>query len=84
LRYILLFVLLSILITILVAVLISLGILPMGFFFVIFLPFISTGGVFSKEKRPAIRERPPTFCPNCGFPLKGYENFCPRCGVRLR
>ncbi len=26
----------------------------------------------------------PKFCPNCGYPLEGWENYCPRCGYKLK
>ncbi len=75
--------LLGAIITAIIAVLAILGVLPYGFFLVIFLPFISTGGILPRERK-TVEEKPVLFCPNCGFPLRGYENFCPRCGARLR
>ncbi len=69
---------------IVVAVLILLGILPTGFFVVIFLPLIYTGGTKKVEEMDKLSSLSSRFCPACGFPLRGYENFCPRCGYRLK
>jgi len=82
LRVAILFMVITILVSVVIAILVLLKLIPFGFFFVVFLPFVFGGGGSKKIESEGIYER--KFCPNCGFPLVGYENFCPRCGVKLR
>ncbi|MEM0499669.1 MAG: hypothetical protein QXY59_01380 [Candidatus Korarchaeota archaeon] len=73
--------------SLIILLLIVMHILPMGFFLIVLLPSI---GVIKNTKGLRtlhhFKEHPSKvlFCPNCGFPLGGYENFCPRCGFRIR
>ena len=78
-----------VILSLILIVLVALNVIPYGFFIVIFLPpLIFSRKTVSGEKYPESFRYSPNrtliVCPNCGFPLRGYENFCPRCGARLR
>jgi len=61
-----------------------LDILPSGFFVIIFLPLAFSGSKKLSKITSNQRQQLYLYCPSCGFPLRGYENYCPRCGHRLR
>ena len=67
-------------IVMLIVILILLGIVASGFFIVV-LPIVFFGGFTSTGYKSREKYR---VCYNCGFPLRGDENYCPRCGVRLK
>ncbi len=76
----------TLILSLLILVLIILKILPLGFFFVVFLPLVSMSSSPKKSYKSEanLYSGRTLFCPNCGFVLRGYENFCPRCGYRLK